>query len=68
MRRKAELRGGGRDYLEPVRRRVNPATPPRAMELPPQVHHHAAADRVRQLGGERAPGAVPPHEEVRPKL
>ena len=29
--RKAELHGEGRDCLEPVRRRVNPTTPPRAM-------------------------------------
>ena len=29
MRGEAELRGEGRDCLEPVRRRVNPTTPPR---------------------------------------
>ena len=32
-RGKAELRGEGRDCLEPVRRRVNPATPHRALRL-----------------------------------
>ena len=32
LRGEAELRGEGRDCLEPVRRRVNPATPRRAME------------------------------------
>ena len=32
LRWEAELRGEGRDCMEPARRRVNPATPPRAME------------------------------------
>ena len=36
LRGEAELRGEGRDGLEPVRRRVNPATPgPRPWKSPP---------------------------------
>ena len=36
LRGEAELRGEGRDCLEPVRRRVKPTTPPRAMEIAPR--------------------------------
>ena len=52
------LRGEGRDWLEPVQRRVNPTTPPRASFLPfpsgqpsanpggitPQIEHGIDAD------------------------
>ena len=45
-RGEAELRGEGRDGLEPVRRRVNPTTPPRDLE--PSAANRSAAEIALQ--------------------
>ena len=49
LRGEAELRGDGRDCLEPVRRRVNPPTPHRAMAAKGRLVSSAALCHVAEM-------------------